>query len=83
MYRPIRQKTMNTEDLVAWILEQQQITDSTNQDMYNAAVFMLAMYALELDMDLNDTQQHVLEMIAQIAVARVQEYNLQNPLNAQ
>lgn len=74
---------MNTEDLVAWILEQQQITDSTNQDMYNAAVFMLAMYALELDMDLNDTQQHVLEMIAQIAVARVQEYNLQNPLNAQ
>lgn len=72
---------MTTKQLVSWIVEQQHTHDASNESMYDAAIFILALYALELDKKPKVVLDELLEILAKIAVERVRAYNLQKPLD--
>ena len=74
---------MTTKQLVTWIVEQQHTSNATNANMYDAAIFILALYALELDKKPKVVLDELLDILARIAVERVREFNLQNPLDNQ
>lgn len=74
---------MTTKELVSWIVEQQHTHDASNKSMYDAAIFILALYALELDKRPKVVLDELLEILAKIAVERVRAYNLQKPLDNQ
>lgn len=70
---------MTTQKIVKSIVEQQHISDASNEEMYKSAVFILSLYALEIERETDIVIEDILNMIARIAIEKVREFNLTKP----
>jgi hypothetical protein len=68
-----------TRRLVASIVQLQHDEEATHAEMYQAALFILSLYALEREEDTQKIIDDLLNILARIAIEKVREFNLKTP----
>ena len=64
---------MTTQELMRWLLERQIVDGVSDEQIMEAAIFIVAMYSTELKIKPNEVMNRVIHMMARITVAKLNE----------